>query len=119
MGGTTGIAAGDITLGILAGGRASRLGGLDKAWLERDGIPQVLRWRDRFAAETGAVLVSANRGHERLAAHGLHAVPTASPMPDRWADWMRWPLPADAVGVHAAGRSARRQRLLAAPGFDA
>lgn len=74
MGGTTGIATSDITLGIVAGGRASRLGGLDKAWLERDGIPQVLRWRDRFAAETGTVLVSANRDHERLAAHGLVAV---------------------------------------------
>ena len=28
-----------ITLGILAGGRASRLGGRDKAWLQRNGVP--------------------------------------------------------------------------------
>ena len=33
----------DTTLGILAGGRATRLGGTDKAWLRRDGVPQVVR----------------------------------------------------------------------------
>ena len=32
-----------ITVGILGGGRATRLGGADKAWLIRDGQPQVLR----------------------------------------------------------------------------
>ncbi|WP_147653905.1 molybdenum cofactor guanylyltransferase [Vulcaniibacterium gelatinicum] len=68
-------APGDITLGILAGGRATRLGGRDKAWLEREGIPQVLRWRQRFAHEVGAVLVSANRGLARYAEAGLRAVP--------------------------------------------
>lgn len=68
-------AAGDITLGILAGGRATRLGGRDKAWLERAGIPQVLRWRQRFAHEVGAVLVSANRELARYAEAGLRAVP--------------------------------------------
>jgi molybdenum cofactor guanylyltransferase len=64
----------DITLGIVAGGRASRLGGLDKAWLEREGVPQVLRWSRRFAKEHGPVLVSANRGFDRYAAHGLTVV---------------------------------------------
>ena len=59
-----GIARGDITFGILAGGRATRLGGRDKAWLERDGVAQVLRLIQRFGAGTGAVLVSANRAHE-------------------------------------------------------
>jgi molybdopterin-guanine dinucleotide biosynthesis protein A len=67
--------ANQITLGILAGGRATRLGGVDKAWIERDGIPQVLRWQRRFALETGAVLVSANRDLARYEAAGLHAVP--------------------------------------------
>jgi molybdopterin-guanine dinucleotide biosynthesis protein A len=64
----------DITLGILAGGRARRLGGIDKAWIERDGIPQVLRWQRRFANETAAMLVSANRGLSRYADAGLVAV---------------------------------------------
>lgn len=64
----------DITLGILAGGRASRLGGIDKAWLQRDGVAQVERWRRRFASETTDVLISANRGHERFERIGLRAV---------------------------------------------
>lgn len=68
-------AADDLTLGLLAGGRGTRLGGVDKAWLERDGIPQVLRLARRFPGETGPVLVSANRGLERYAAAGLRTVP--------------------------------------------
>lgn len=63
-----------VTLGILAGGRASRLGGRDKAWLQRDGMPQVLRLARCFDAECASVLVSANAHLERYAEHGLHAV---------------------------------------------
>jgi molybdopterin-guanine dinucleotide biosynthesis protein A len=66
--------ASQITLGILAGGRASRLGGLDKAWLEREGVAQVIRWQHRFADETVAVLVSANRDPQRYASSGLQVV---------------------------------------------
>ncbi|MBU8974610.1 MULTISPECIES: NTP transferase domain-containing protein [unclassified Lysobacter] len=64
----------DITLGLLAGGRATRLGGIDKAWLERDGVPQVVRWQRRFAHETAALLVSANRDLHRYEAATLRAV---------------------------------------------
>jgi molybdenum cofactor guanylyltransferase len=64
----------DITLGILAGGRATRLGGCDKAWLERDGVPQVLRMSRRFAAEVSSVLVSANRLDARYPLLGLTVV---------------------------------------------
>jgi molybdenum cofactor guanylyltransferase len=67
-------ARGEVTLGILAGGRGSRLGGRDKAWLQRDGVPQVLRIARRFDGECGAVLVSANRDLPRYAQHGLQAV---------------------------------------------
>lgn len=65
----------NITLGIVAGGRATRLGGADKAWLQRNGTPQVLRWRDRFDAEVVATLVSANRDLQRYEAAGLQVVP--------------------------------------------
>ena len=65
---------GALTLGNLAGGRATRLGGRDKAWLQRDGVPQVVRIARRFDAECGAVLVSANRDLSRYAEHGLRAV---------------------------------------------
>ena len=51
---------GGVTLGLLAGGRATRLGGLDKAWLSRDGLPQVQRWQRRFAGEVDAMLASSN-----------------------------------------------------------
>lgn len=66
--------ASGVTLGILAGGRATRLGGVDKAWLLRDGVPQVLRWQCRFAAEVSTTLVSANRALARYAQVGLDAV---------------------------------------------
>ncbi|MFS8137020.1 MAG: molybdenum cofactor guanylyltransferase [Thermomonas sp.] len=63
-----------VTLGILAGGRASRLGGRDKAWMQRDGVPQVLRLARRFDAECAAVLVSANAHLERYSEQRLDAV---------------------------------------------
>jgi len=66
--------AANITLGILAGGRATRLGGLDKAWLQQEGQPRVLRWRDRFANEVSVIVVSANRDLPRYAAAGLEVV---------------------------------------------
>ncbi|KRD39720.1 hypothetical protein ASE35_05160 [Lysobacter sp. Root916] len=73
------IAPSDLTLGLLAGGRATRLGGLDKAWLERDGVPQVLYLTQRYAAQTSATLISANRDLDRYTAHGLRAVPDPHP----------------------------------------
>ncbi len=101
---------GDITLGIIAGGRATRLGGRDKAWLQRGGEAQVLRWRRRFAPEVAAILVSSNRDGERLAAEGLAAVPDriagAGPMSalDALAracttPWL-FTVPVDLVGVN-------------------
>lgn len=73
------IPATDITLGLLAGGRGMRLGGVDKAWLLRRKTPLVLHWAQRFASEHGALLISANRELPRYAAHGLHAVPDRTP----------------------------------------
>ena len=73
-GAATRIAPADISLGLLAGGRASRLGGIDKAWMQRDGVPQVLRLVRRFGTKVGAVLVSANRDLPRYAEAGLQAI---------------------------------------------
>lgn len=105
------IAARDITLGVLAGGRATRLGGLDKAWLEREGVPQVLRWQRRFAHEVAATLVSANRDLPRYAEAGLATVTDripgdAGPMAGldallgRCATPWLLTLPVDLVGVN-------------------
>jgi molybdopterin-guanine dinucleotide biosynthesis protein A len=63
-----------VTLGLLAGGRATRLGGVDKAWLLRSGMPQVVRLARRFALEVDATLVSANRDANRYVAAGLNVV---------------------------------------------
>ena len=73
------LAPGSVTLGVLAGGRASRLGGLDKAWLHCRGQPQVLRLVRRFSACCGQVSISANRKPERYAAHGLKVMPDRHP----------------------------------------
>lgn len=62
------------TVGILAGGQATRLGGVDKAWLERDGVPQVLALVQALAPQCDAVLVSANRNIGRYAHHDLLVV---------------------------------------------
>jgi len=114
------------TLGILAGGRGTRLGGVDKAWLQRDGVPQVVRIAKRFAAEVDAILVSANGDPGRYAGHGLVAIADvatgAGPIGglDALARACRTPwlltVPVDLVGVnecllqtlraHAAGRGA-------------
>ena len=104
------IAPDDIALGLIAGGRATRLGGVDKAWLTRGGVPQVLRWMRRFPGEHGPVRVSANRDFERYAAHGLTVVgdrhPDLGPISglDALAQACATPwlltLPVDLVGVN-------------------
>ena len=104
------IAAPAITLGILAGGRATRLGGCDKAWLERDGMPQVLRIAHRFGSDLSATIVSANRADARYAAHSLAVVadriPDAGPLGglDALAHACRTPwlltIPVDLVDVN-------------------
>lgn len=96
--------ASNTTLGILAGGRATRLGGLDKAWLLRDGVPQVLRWQRRFAGETAAVLVSANRDPSRYAEAGLTVVADRLPL-------QRGPL----AGLDALAHACRTDWLLTIP----
>jgi molybdenum cofactor guanylyltransferase len=100
----------EVTLGILAGGRATRLAGADKAWLERDGIPQVLRFSRRFDGQVATVLASANRDPGRYESHGLH--PVADRVPDvgpiagleslAGACRTRWllTLPVDIIGVN-------------------
>lgn len=67
----------DLSLGLLAGGAATRLGGLDKAWMTVRGQPQVLRWQRQFLGEVAECLVSANTGLARYAEAGLTAYPDA------------------------------------------
>lgn len=99
-----------VTLGILAGGQASRLGGRDKAWLQRAGVAQVVRLAQRFDVECSTVLVSANANLDRYAEQGLtvvsdhvsgigpiaglHALAGACPTP-----WLLT-LPVDLIGTN-------------------
>ncbi len=64
-----------ITLGILAGGRATRLGGADKAFAVYRGETLVERTLRALGNGLAMRLVSANRDLDRYAALGLHAVP--------------------------------------------
>ena len=73
------IAPRDIALGILAGGRGPRLGGCDKAWIVRGGVPQVQRLAQRFERDVSQVLVSANRDLARFESLGYVAVPDRMP----------------------------------------
>ena len=70
----TAIAREALTLGVLAGGQGTRLGGCEKAWIVRDGMAQVQRLAQRFARDVASVLVSANRDPARFASIGLQAV---------------------------------------------
>lgn len=67
-------APGDLTLGILAGGLATRLHGRDKAWLARGGVPQVVRIARAHRTQVAWCLVSANGDGAAFAAVGLPAV---------------------------------------------
>jgi molybdopterin-guanine dinucleotide biosynthesis protein A len=59
-----------ITGLILAGGRGSRLGGLDKGLVKWHGRPLVAHAIEHLAPQVGRVLISANRNRERYEAFG-------------------------------------------------
>lgn len=64
----------NITLGILAGGRAERLGGSDKAWAVYRGETLIKRTLRAFGDAFAARLVSANRDFGRYARLGVCSV---------------------------------------------
>ncbi len=97
-------AAFDITLGILAGGRATRLGGIDKAWAIYQGQPLVERTLRAMGHVFAAKLVSTNRPSDRYAAIGLHAIP------DRVAEF-----PGPLAGVAALLAASATPWLLTVP----
>ena len=65
------IASDDITGLVLAGGRGSRMGGVDKGLLAYQGLPLALHMARRLAPQVGAVALNANRHAEAYAAFGL------------------------------------------------
>lgn len=78
---------------ILAGGRGSRMGGVDKGLVEFQGEPLVVQIARRLAPQVGTLKINANRNLERYAALGFEVVA------DRFPDFAG-PLAGMASGLH-------------------
>lgn len=75
------ISSQDITGVILAGGRGSRMGGVDKGLQNFHGMPLAVQTLMRLAPQVGEVMINANRN---LAAYESFGVPV---WPDALADY--------------------------------
>ncbi len=64
-----------ITGVILAGGRGSRMGGLDKGLVPLHGLPMVQHVARRLQPQVARLLINANRNIEQYAALGFAVVP--------------------------------------------
>lgn len=61
----------EITGLVLAGGRATRMGGVDKGLVEFGGRPLVERVIERLRPQVTTMLINANRNFERYRAYGF------------------------------------------------
>jgi molybdopterin-guanine dinucleotide biosynthesis protein A len=82
----------EITGLILAGGRAQRMGGIDKGLVSFMGKPLIEHTIARLSPQVTSVLINANRNHDRYAQYG-HAV-----IADHHADFAG-PLAGFAAGI--------------------
>ena len=69
------IAPQDITGLILAGGRGSRMGGVDKGLQNFNGMPMALHTLMRLQLQTGQVMINANRNLAAYEAFGVDVWP--------------------------------------------
>ena len=72
-------APGDITGLVLAGGRGSRMGGIDKGLQLFRGVPLAQHALRRLGAQTGTAAINANRNIDRYEAMGAPVWPDALP----------------------------------------
>ena len=68
-----------ITAGILAGGAARRLGGIDKGWYVLDGRALVEHTLARLEPQAGHLLISANRSLDRYRGLGCEVAMDRAP----------------------------------------
>lgn len=94
----------EITAVILAGGLATRLGGVDKGLQPLFGDPLVAHVLQRLRPQVESVLINCNRNAERYAGFGCPLVP------DRIADF-----PGPLAGLHAAFEAAATPLVLTVP----
>ncbi|SPB18377.1 molybdopterin-guanine dinucleotide biosynthesis protein MobA [Caballeronia novacaledonica] len=97
-----------MTALVLAGGRGSRMGGVDKGMQPFHGEPLALHVMRRIAPQAGALLISANRSIKDYARLG--AAFDARVIPDARADF-----PGPLAGIAAALHAATTEYVLAAP----
>jgi molybdopterin-guanine dinucleotide biosynthesis protein A len=86
----------EITGVILAGGRARRMGGIDKGLILLNGKPMVVHVIAALRAEIDNLLINANRNLEQYAAFGYPVIPDIM-------DGYLGPLAGIASGMRAAG----------------
>ena len=73
------LAAADITGLILAGGRGSRMGGIDKGLQNFNGMPLALHTLMRLAPQVSEVMVNANRNLAAYESFGVAVWPDTQP----------------------------------------
>ena len=71
-----------ITAVILAGGRGSRMGGVDKGLQNFNGVPLALHTLLRLSPQVGDVMINANRNLAAYESFGVPVWPDATPMGD-------------------------------------
>jgi molybdopterin-guanine dinucleotide biosynthesis protein A len=93
-----------ITGVILAGGRSSRMGGIDKGLQDLNGRPLVQWVLDRLAPQVDTVLINANQNFARYGGFGCAVLPDSIPN-------FAGPL----AGLHAALTAATTPLVVTAP----
>src|SRR5947209_14549865 len=73
------IARDDITGLVLAGGRGSRMGGVDKGLQPHRGMPLAMQALLRLAPQVGALMINANRNLGAYESMGVPVWPDALP----------------------------------------
>jgi len=101
------IKASEITGLVLAGGRATRMGGSDKGFVEFRGRPLIEAVIERLKPQVGQLLISANRNIDRYRTLGFPVLLDA--------DEGLEPFPGPLAGMLAGLRAARTPWLATAP----
>jgi molybdopterin-guanine dinucleotide biosynthesis protein A len=98
----------DVTALVLAGGRGSRMGGVDKGMQPFRGEPLALHVLRRLAPQAGATLISANRSRDDYVRLG-------APFDARVVADMRADYAGPLAGIATALREASSEFVLTAP----
>jgi len=94
----------DVSGVVLAGGRAERLGGIDKGLLRVHARPLIEYALEVMTPRVGEVFISANRSLERYARYGHPVLPDED-----------FPLAGPLAGIHEAMKRMRGEWLLVLP----